>query len=85
LISFSRQPTVRNFRVHFVRGNFKERLVALTLSPGFFSHLVIVPSKMLPHLGHYDVYGHFLLLRVRFFQDAVLSCQYSELCQQIPA
>jgi hypothetical protein len=35
-----------DFRVHFVRGNFKQRLVGWTFSPTFFSHLVIVPSKI---------------------------------------
>ena len=37
-----------NFRVHFVRRDFEERLVALRpCRPAFFSHLVMVPSKML--------------------------------------
>src|SRR2546422_3881330 len=52
-----------------------------TLSPGFFSHLVIVPSKMLsPIWGITMSTAIFLLLRVRYYQDT--GCQFSVFSSQ---
>jgi len=38
--------------------NLEQRLVALHLSPGFLSHLVNRPSKILSPIWAYDVNGH---------------------------
>ena len=36
----------RNLRIHFVGGDFEERLVLFNAVAGFLSHLVMVPSKI---------------------------------------
>src|SRR5712664_73435 len=49
-----------NFRVHLVGGNLKQRLVTLHLVAGLFQPLGDRAfENAFPHLGHYDVYGHF--------------------------
>src|SRR5712664_2926253 len=49
-----------NFRVHLVSGNLKQRLVTLHLVAGLFQPLGDRAfENAFPHLGHYDVNGHF--------------------------
>ena len=53
----------RNFRIHFVSRNFKQRLIALDLVAGFLEPLSNRSlENAFAHLGHHDVNGHGLLL-----------------------
>ena len=56
-----------NFGVHFIRGNFEQRLVALDFVAGLFQPLGDGAfENAFAHLGHDDVNGHTFLLFLLF-------------------
>ena len=63
----------RNFRVHLVGGDFKERLVALDLVTGLLEPLGDGAfENAFAHLRHYDVNGHGVLLEILESQSGKL-------------
>jgi len=52
----------RNFSVHLVGGDSKRGSSRSTLSPGFLSHLVMVPQRCFRPSGHDDINCHGIAL-----------------------